>query len=402
MTDLPARQRYALAIAALLDGELDLAREGISSRVELIAWAKPRMQQTEQRGFALAQVAAAMQAGTRAGILSEEDMWHVLLVIAKLAQQTFASWDELAADTLRGRGRPQDLESLRVRWAELPWRMDLEVTLVDPTQQLRVLASTGPTCSAPRTRPSATAYVYCEFCGALMDYDIAAALSVPLAQPGPVYTQLHAQLAAELVATREHGDREAYRALQRRLFATWVEACPHAVPVRAKDPAYRDAYVAWLAEAQVVAGFDDVAREREDVMQATLAQLQFIAAGASVRVPAERFRALVEAMFAYEARRDELYIEHDVYAMHPDGASRELQRRIGWSMFVQAWLPMLEASEAAALLERTGLRCEYRLVPPAVLRTTSCNLCGGPLEIVDGAKRVVCDHCGRLAGVIAS
>ena len=135
-------------------------------------------------------------------------------------------------------------------------------------------------------------------------------------------------------------------------------------------------------------------------MHATVAKLQFISSGATIRVPTDRFRALAEAMFAYEARRDELFVERGVYAMHPDGASRELQRRIGFSLFVQAWLPMLDPDEGSALLQRTDMKRAYTMLPKIATQSAPCSHCGGPLALVENAKRVVCDHCGRIVDVV--
>jgi primosomal protein N' len=44
---------------------------------------------------------------------------------------------------------------------------------------------------------------------------------------------------------------------------------------------------------------------------------------------------------------------------------------------------------------------KYGALAPVATRVTSCTHCGGPFEVVDGARRVVCEHCGRLADVIA-
>lgn len=266
----------------------------------------------------------------------------------------------------------------------------------------RVLAVSCLACGAPRTRPSPTAYVYCDACGSLVDYDFSVAIGLPIAQPGPAYEKLRTRLAVELSTARQQGDTEAYRAIQRRLFDAWVDACPTSCPPRVRDPAYRAAYVAWLAEAQVVADFDADSQAREAAMHAAVGRLTFVPAGAKIRVPADAFRALADAMFDYEARRDELFVEKGVYALQPDGASREIQRRIGLSMFVQAWLPMLDAADAQALVERAGFVREYTLLPPAATNSASCTHCSEPLSLVKGATRVVCDHCGRLVDVAAS
>lgn len=373
---------------------------GITTRDELIAWAKPRI-----RGGAwdLANLVAALGYAERGGVMSTDDVWNVILLAGKLAQQGHASWDDFAAGYERGRlaagGVAEITPAVRDVWRELPWATELDVTIVDgPGAKPRFLRATCSTCGAPRTRPSPTAYVYCDACGGLVDYDFAMVREVQ--QPGPAYERLHAQLAPELAAARERADQDAYRAVQRRLYDAWLEACPNAAPVRIKDPAYRAAFVAAGAEARVVADFDDEARAREAAMHAAIGQLQFLSVAGKIRVPTERFHALAAAYFDYEACCDQLFALRGVYALHPDGASRELQRRIGYSAFVQGWLAMLDEADAAALIARTGLAREYVSADPPATRPATCSQCNAPLVIVDGARRIVCEHCGRLVDVV--
>ncbi len=176
--------------------------------------------------------------------------------------------------------------------------------------------------------------------------------------------------------------------------------CPHGTPIRTRDPEYRARYVTWLAEAETVAAFDPDARDRDAALRAATERLVFGSIDGRPRVAPESYRALVEAAFALDARRDELASVHGIYDLQPDGASRDLQRRIGLSVFVEGWLPYLDESDAKALLERTGLAREYDAVPQPATRPLPCSRCGGPLAIVTGARRVVCDHCGRLVEVI--
>jgi hypothetical protein len=377
---------------------------GITTRDELIAWTRGLLHGKDPRAFDLARVVAVVGAAVGAQLMTEEDAWHVILVAGKVAQQAYRSWDELAAGYVRaGGGRPLDDPALLALWSELPWDTELGVTVVDPRAgaKARVLRSSCPSCSAPRVRASPTAYVYCDYCGQLMDYDLMVALEKPAERPGPAYEALATGLAPELHAARDRGDADGYRAIQQRLFDAWVVACPSAVPVRVKDSAYRAAIVGWLAKAQTVAAFDAEARTTEAAMTAATARVQFFALdNGKLRVPSDQFGALADAMFAYEARRDELFVQAGVYDLHPDGARRELQRRIGFSMFVHGWLPMIDEEQARMLLERTGLEREYAIVDPPERHTAACARCGGVLDLVAGARRVLCEHCGRLVDVI--
>jgi DNA-directed RNA polymerase subunit RPC12/RpoP len=410
----PEQRRWALAFAILQLGPVvDLpgdatdcrqrlaAAHSIDSREDVLAYFKAKR---DGDAYEIARLIAVAAWSVAPGFIDATTAWHVIWAAASLAKRTYGSWREYAetyemifSQITDGRASVEhEVERLlgdpASPWVELPW--DLMGQNVKP----RVLRVSCHECGAPRTRPSVSAYVYCDHCGALVDYDFAVVKDQPLAQPGPVHEALRAKLAPALDAARETGDVAGYRALQRELFDAWALACPDATPVRTRDPEYRARYVAWLAEGDTVAAFDAGVRALEAAMRAAIAGLAFAHVDGKPRVASEPFRVLADAVFAYESGRDALLAP--VYAMHPDGAPRALQRRIGHSLFVQGWLPYLGEADAQALLDRTGLAAVYDELPPPEVRAMPCNRCGSPLEILAGARRVVCEHCGRLVDVV--
>jgi DNA-directed RNA polymerase subunit RPC12/RpoP len=257
-----------------------------------------------------------------------------------------------------------------------------------------------PTCGAPKERPSATAYVYCDYCGSLADYDFAKACEVPLQRPGPVYETLAAALRPEIDAAMAARDEAACRAVHARLFDAWVAASPSSVPPRAREATYRARYVAYLAEGAVVTAFDATAQALQARVTEATSRLAFYQDGTHVRVHPRVFAPFVDAVFAQLDHAAILHEARGVYAMQPDGASAELQQRIGCSLFAQGWLPMLDESSAIALLERTKLRVEY-VDTDAVAADASCRSCGAPVPLLAGAKRVVCESCGNVLDAVA-
>ena len=137
------------------------------------------------------------------------------------------------------------------------------------------LASRCPSCGAAKSRPSATAYVYCDFCGSLSDYDFKKACSQPKDLPGPVYEKLSAALKPQCEKALQASDRQKYLELQTQLFDAYVEACPNAVPVRVGDAVFRKAFVAHSAECCTVIAFDDAYKKISDEMTQATAQLQW-------------------------------------------------------------------------------------------------------------------------------
>lgn len=261
----------------------------------------------------------------------------------------------------------------------------------------RFKKTTCPTCGAPKTRPSLTAYVYCDHCGSMADFDFQKACEVPLQQPGPMYEALHANLKPQLDWATARGDVDAFRNLQCQLFDSYVTFCPSSVPFRVRDPRYRMLYVRYMAEGAVVTAFDMVAKQHEAAVAQSVRGLSFFQPQPGVlRVHPQAFQLMCNAVFAQQEHTHQLNESRGVYALHPDGAPGPLQKRIGFSMFVQGWMPMLDEANVAELLARTGLKSEYvEAEVPVASDRASCTGCGAALAIFPGAKRVVCEQCGH-------
>lgn len=353
--------------------------------------------------------------GTWAGYVSEQDAWQILLVAAARVQKVYDSWRAFGEGYELGRqfwsngaqhdGTRNALIKLtsdpRSPWMTLPWTLDLGVQMLDPNKKVeRFKRTVCPTCGAPRTRPSPTGYVYCDFCGALSDFDFAKACEKPLERPGPAYEALCAQLKPTLDDALARQDVNAYRAAQQQIFDNYVTMCPNSVPFRTKDPEYRKRYVAYMAEGGVVTAFDPVAKEHDAAVAQATARLTFqTPKRGMLRVDPVAFDGLLAALFPQQDYIAHLHQTRGVFAMQPDGATMELQRRIGYSMFAQAWLPMLDETRAAQLLERTGLKSEYVEAEIPQGAASTCGNCGAPISVLEGAKKMVCDHCAQKIDV---
>src|SRR5688572_5286757 len=119
-------------------------------------------------------------------------------------------------------------------------------TLTGQTAEPRtqfVKKTTCHNCGGAKTLAPKTAYVYCDFCGSLTDYDFQKACENPQSSmPGPAYEELVRQTNADAQLARETKDAAKFYEIQSRLFDRWVELCPNAVSPRAKkDPEYRRA-----------------------------------------------------------------------------------------------------------------------------------------------------------------
>src|SRR5215471_17006634 len=133
-----------------------------------------------------------------------------------------------------------------------------------------------PRCGAPKRLPSKTAYLYCDHCGSLIDYDFRLANSGTSAGlTNTVFHQLIAPVQGELDRARAAGDTGRYRDLLRGVYTEWLRQCPQAASPRVKsDEGFRDRMAAYCAESQLRKDFDPSLAVLEREMNAVIATLQ--------------------------------------------------------------------------------------------------------------------------------
>jgi LSD1 subclass zinc finger protein len=249
-------------------------------------------------------------------------------------------------------------------------------------------------CGAPKKLPTVTAYVYCDYCASLIDYDLRRACEGDTA-PDPAYAATvnssHAAAQAALAA----GDRAAYRGLQQRIFEAYVTGVPMAVSHRARnDPGYRSAYVGYMAEAATVRAFDPASQALEAEMRQRVMGLRYGGNMMSPTVAPDSFWPMADTLERQiEAGRAQ-YRSAGLAELDPDHAEH-LTGKFAWSGFCQGWLGMLPADAAAKLLDRAGLASEYVPVAAADGQPRHCGGCGAGFSALAGARAIICEGCGR-------
>jgi len=256
-------------------------------------------------------------------------------------------------------------------------------------------------CGAPKSLPSTTAYIYCDYCGALIDYDFRIANADTNA--GITNTIFHRIIALKqesMAQARARGDRDGYLELYRQVFSQWVQECPMAVSPRARnDVAFRDQLVTYLAECAVTKDLDPQQAPLDAQMEALVASLQRVpTANGTWMVTggfwpyAELFKQQMELTYA-------LLHERGVDAMDPDKAPAGVALRMEYSTFCQGWLSHLSSADGERLLKLFGLNAEYSEVQPLQTDHRLCGACGAVINTLAGARQVVCETCGYTIDV---
>jgi LSD1 subclass zinc finger protein len=253
-------------------------------------------------------------------------------------------------------------------------------------------------CAAPKKLPTVTAYVYCDYCASLVDFDLRRAGEGDTV-PGPQYAATVNGTHAAAQAAVAAGDRDSYRDLQKQVYQAYVTYMPMAVSHRAKnDPGYRSSYVNYMAEAAVVRAFDPAAQAMEAEMKQRVLGLRYAGNMMSPTVEPDSFWPMVDTLEKQIESSKLRYRSAGLADLDPDHAEH-LTGKLGWSGFCQGWLGMLPREAAAELLDRAGLTNQYVPVQGEDGRPRHRGGCGAQFSALPGARAVICEGCGRKIDV---
>ncbi|MCA9674138.1 MAG: hypothetical protein H6708_17805 [Kofleriaceae bacterium] len=266
-----------------------------------------------------------------------------------------------------------------------------------------------PSCGAPKVTPSESAYVYCDYCGQYMDWDLQAAKYSAGVAAGPHYRALLVRLQPELTAARLAGDRARLAAGHRQIFDQYMKDCVSSYSPRIKDPAYREAILTRTVHATVVSELDPRCRATQAALDAAIAGLEYDVVGedrydaswnkiasAEPRPRPHTFWRMYEAYTANALAVAAALDADPQVGPDPDDTPPALAAKVRDSGIVQAWIKLLDPATADELLERTHLRDEYVEVPDPTFHDAACARCGAAIHAPEGARRHLCTGCGHL------
>lgn len=257
--------------------------------------------------------------------------------------------------------------------------------------------STCARCGAPKTLPSKTAYLYCDYCGALVDYDFRLAnAGTNAGVTNTIYRRIVGPCQGDLDRTKAAGDRDGYRRIMLYVFGTWLDECPQAASPRVRsDVAFRERMIAYCAESAVCKDLDPRQQQMDAQMAAMIASLPRIPTpdgawmiGGDFWPMATLWKQQMELAYAEMQRTG-------VIALDPDDPPAGVALKMEHSTFCQSWLPHLTPEQGEYLLGLYGLTGDYVKVEPQPVEDHRCGGCGAELRTVVGARVVVCEDCGR-------
>jgi DNA-directed RNA polymerase subunit RPC12/RpoP len=256
-------------------------------------------------------------------------------------------------------------------------------------------------CGAPKQLPTKTAYVYCDHCGALTDYDFRVAnLDTNAALTNQVFAYYVVPIQPTLDICAATGDKERYTGLIRPVFTEWFRQCPQAhSPRLMSDQDFFERTVNYQVEAMW-------ARDSDQRVQAVMRQ--FNAASQKLRripLPNGDWQISddiwdVAALYKQQMELSyQVLTEKGIMALEPEQAPVSVWLRIEYTYFCQNWLAKIPPQNADRFLEFFGLRGEYTQMKVVNAETKQCGRCGDQLHAVPGAQAIVCESCGTTLDI---
>jgi DNA-directed RNA polymerase subunit RPC12/RpoP len=257
-------------------------------------------------------------------------------------------------------------------------------------------------CGGQKKLPSPTAYMYCDYCSALVDYDFRKVMSgtSTTTTPDMAYVQWINQIGTDKTAAKAAGDRDRFATLERQFYDSWITKSPEAVSHRCGDPTYRQAFLEFMVAGSVASSFDPAMQAMDEELKQAVTHLVYGGGMGSMQISAESFWPVLDVVQRQQAAALQLSAAAGVRELDPDRTPEPVRKRMGISTMVQGWMPYLSAETGEEMLTRTGLQGEYKQIEPvAEGAPRHCGKCGQEFTALPGAKVAVCDHCGHKLDV---
>jgi LSD1 subclass zinc finger protein len=254
-------------------------------------------------------------------------------------------------------------------------------------------------CGASKVQQPKSAFIYCDYCGSLMDWDFRISITTAgSAKPGPEYQRLEAHVAPMLAGALSQGDRNTYRGYLSQVIDQHMRSCPASYSPRLGDPTYRAAMLEFQVCSILSTDFDPPTQALKAQFEHAQRTLQiYPRPGLPAGIEPQSFRRLHSAFLAHHERF--MQVAAPCIGRHPDGASFELISTIQKSIFAQTYLRNLDKPEQDWLIEDLGLQAEYLPYHEQPTTERHCGGCGSRLLVLAGARRVLCEPCGHLNDV---
>jgi len=273
----------------------------------------------------------------------------------------------------------------RLRTAEL---MQPALPLPAPETSQVVFAHRCHGCGGHKMTRPRTAYIYCDYCAKLFDYDWELVQDTLFGlDPYDLFALLHDPVRPALKESREAGDWDRYRQIWYWVYDADMEIAPRSWSPRIGDPAYREAMARWSVETCVVR---NTSKDLQQAIDDLHEQIEEISDAPEIEIPTLQLAALRKQLETETG----IYADHGLLTSHPDELDADTYHRINLAIHLRSCIEGVDGEARQRAIESSGLARSIVQVPPSDATRSVCGRCGGQLLVLADSHRVVCEACG--------
>jgi DNA-directed RNA polymerase subunit RPC12/RpoP len=259
-------------------------------------------------------------------------------------------------------------------------------------------------CGAPKINLSATAYIFCDYCAVLIDWDLKKSCEDSmLSESSKEYEKLAHNLKPALEESKASKNRDKYRKLQEQLVKAQLDAYPKSYSPRIGDPEYRKKFIHYTAEQNTEIAFTEILSTLEKAYLRSSENVTFQEGSNQdgALVEKESFWKMFESYERFILEVSNHNKKIGLINKYPDLISFALYKKLALSVFVQGWFSYLSEEDRKSLLDITGLGGEYIEIEKPETHQKKCGMCGAVFAVVKNAQKSICEHCGYVIDITA-
>jgi DNA-directed RNA polymerase subunit RPC12/RpoP len=253
-------------------------------------------------------------------------------------------------------------------------------------------------CGANKLVPNKTMYVYCDYCGSFMDYDMKSTWKdafnafAPENMNNPITKEYLANVTKlnDVIASK---DKNSFIELQCKIHELEFDIFPNRFGPKGKQPAYRKKYMDYYKKMYEET-VNDSYFEKAKSNQIDTSKLKYNVVDGKVHYELNQdFFDYIDANVDYINKQFEGNSKLESLKYHPEGEfvmNSDFMYKLSLCMFMQVF----NNNEAEAIAKHLKLEDEFIEIPDVSIDKKNCIACNSEILVPEGASSIVCETCG--------
>ncbi|MBN2891994.1 MAG: hypothetical protein JXL97_09015 [Bacteroidales bacterium] len=261
-----------------------------------------------------------------------------------------------------------------------------------------------PSCGGNKVNNISTSYIYCDYCGALMGYDIEM-----LHKESKEVFEVHnisrpaqkkfLQLSQELNQVLKNQDKDKFIELQLAIHETEFELYSKRFSPKIKQPSYRkkylDYYKLYWAEKIANGYFEKQHEEQKMFQQYSVKVKTQMIGGQNITTYDTDFIAFLDIMKDFIKKSVTETLQMESAKHHPEGISNVSED----VLYKQGLGTMIQNFDEETIKKSSihlGLTSEFVEIDDINLVETNCVVCNSIMKVPENSRAILCETCGSF------